>query len=189
MTDRALPLLLPSDDDLTFTSVMTRSLRADSPPPRQANVVATTFNALRGVPNGNFFSAQARKRVVILLTDGESRQFDSASVASAYHRAPGIGLVVWPVGGTGDRFWSVDGTPEPGFRPLRTAPAQLRALARGGAQIVHDADAAGAAARRFLGSGPETHAGTTTGRTPLAPYAVAAALLPLAGLLLLRARR
>jgi hypothetical protein len=189
MTDRTLPLLFPSDDDLTFTAVVMHSLQVDSPRPRAGNVVATTFNALRNVANGNFFSAEARHRVVILFTDGESRPFDAAAVADAYGRSPQIGLVVWRIGSAEDRLWSAAGTPQPGFRPLGTAPAQIQALQKAGAEVVHDAGAAGDAAKRILGSGPQTRAGTTTGRTPLTPYAVAAALLPLAGLLLVRARR
>ena len=189
ITDRVLPLLLPSPDERVFDSVVTRALAADSPPPRDRNVVATTFNALRNIGPGNFFAGTARHRVVILLTDGESRQFDSAGVAAALRREPRIGLVVWRIGSEGDRFWSADGTADPDFRPARSAPAALRALSEGGARPVADARAAATAARSLLGSGPEVGAGTLTGRTPLSPYAVAAALVPLAGLLALRLRR
>ena len=85
--------------------------------------------------------------------------------------------------------WSANGTAQPGYRPLAGAPKRIAALQSAGAQVVHDAGAAGAAATALLARGPETRAGTTTGRTPLTPYAVAAALLPLAGLLLVRMRR
>jgi hypothetical protein len=189
ITDRVLPLLLPSPDERVFTAVVTRGLAADEPPPRGRNIVATTFNALRNIGPGNFFPPNASRRVVILLTDGESRRFDDAGVAAALRRAPPIGLVVWRVGSSSDRFWSANGTPDPDFRPQATAPAAVRALTSTGARLVHDARGASSAARAFLGSGPEAGAGTVTGRTPLAPYAVALALLPLIGLLALRVRR
>jgi F420-0:gamma-glutamyl ligase len=125
----------------------------------------------------------AKRRVVVLLTDGESAPFNPGAVAASLRPA---GLVVV-------RFWrageAIAG--EPAYRPDPTGEATLAALAAAaGGRVFGEGDigAAGAAIRAKLGSGPTARV-TTRRReeTALAPFVVLAALVPLG--LFVRRRR
>src|SRR5262249_10864294 len=70
LTDRVLPDLLPVPDRSGFVGVVDRAVRIESPPPQQTAVRATSYSALRQIATGNVFSPSAKKRVVVLLTDG-----------------------------------------------------------------------------------------------------------------------
>ena len=73
LTDRVLPDLLPVPDADAFDSVLERGIAIDSPPPQKASVRATTYAALAGIASGNYFDPGAKRRIVVLLTDGESK--------------------------------------------------------------------------------------------------------------------
>ena len=72
-TDRVLPYLFPTGDDRAFAQTLERSVRAEAPPPQQANLVATTFEALPALGRDGFFSPGAKFRTRVLVTDGEAR--------------------------------------------------------------------------------------------------------------------
>ena len=154
LTDRLVPHLFPSRDQRTFDAVVLRALAIDTPPPRDENPVATTFGALAGIPRANYFAPRAHRRVVVLVTDAESRPFDAGRLRDALRRGDGTGLVVLPLGTGSDRIWGRDGTAEPDFRPEPTAAA-LRNLGGAGARVVHDASGAAAAAAQPARPGPD----------------------------------
>jgi hypothetical protein len=179
-TDRVLPDLFPTSDTAAFDSVVD-AVRIESPPPREVNTVATDFDALTSLATQGFFTSKAKRRAVILITDGESRAFDPAGVAGALSRN-GIRLAVVRVGGAGDRVWKPNGKPEANYRPDPAGAATSVARLRSASGESSGADAASLVARA-LGQGPTERVGVEPRSRTLAPFAALLALVPLALLL------
>jgi von Willebrand factor type A domain len=187
LTDRVLPNLLPVPDRSGFAGVVDRAVRIESPPPQQIAVRATSYSALSQIATGNAFSPNAKRRVVVLLTDGESGPFAAGAVAHALSGYDFEAVRFWK---GGESVFDPDGSAEAAYRPDPSGRAVLHDLASslGGRSYEEDELRPAAAYLRSLaGSGP-TVAGVATGqrRLPLAPYV---ALLALVLLLILAAPR
>ena len=181
LTDRVLPDLLPVADRASFDATLERSVGIEEPPPRAVSVRATTFTALGEIPESGFFAASAKRRAIVVLTDGESRPFDPGALGHALART---GVVVVGFWKAGESVFGPSGNPEAAYRPDPAAPATLDALAAAtGGRAFGEGDLGGAAARlrTLLGSGPTgSVVGRTRRETPLAPFVALAALVPLA---------
>jgi len=174
-TDRVLPDLFPTPDRGAFDSTVD-AVTAESPPPRDVNTVATTFDALSSIATDGFFAPSARKKAVVLFTDGESRAFDATTLAQTL-AAHGVRLAVVRIGGGGDRIYRPDGSVEAAYRPdpslAKVSIARLRAA-------VGDTGDAGSVVRRALGQGPSTVVGVEPRSQSLAPFVALLAFVPLA---------
>ncbi|MHB8642462.1 MAG: vWA domain-containing protein [Gaiellaceae bacterium] len=188
LTDRVLPDLLPVPDAEAFDSTLTRSVGIEEPPPAQTDVRATSFGALAGVATHDYFDPTATKRIVVLLTDGESAPYDPQAVASAFKRAH-IELLAVRFWGAGERIFDAQGHADTSYRPDPRGRAVLDGLASAaGGRAYAEVSLAPAAAqlRSLAGNGPTTTTGRAETSTPLGPYVAMLALLPLA--LVLRRR-
>jgi hypothetical protein len=188
LTDRVLPNLLPSPSEQSFDTTVHDAIGIEQPPPASSGVTASTLAALAQVPAGGTFAPTARRRVLVVLTDGESRPFDPGAVAAALARSPATALVLVHVWGALEAIYGGDGTPETGYRPDPSSGATLRSLAAAtGGAVFGESDARGVADEvgRALGSGPTARAGIDRQTHPLGRYVVLGALLPL-GLVLRR---
>jgi VWA domain-containing protein len=191
MTDRTLPHLLPSADPDVFASVLARSIEIEAPGPSGLYTArATDFGALAVIPTHGYFSASARRRLVVVFTDGESRPFESQRLQSTFGQPPGIETIVV-------RFWSDEervytrGLPDAAYRAdprSAQAVARLTAATDGTAYDERDLGAATARAREVVEGAPATALDRDQTQTPLAPYLVAAVLVPLSFLLFRRSR-
>ncbi len=190
MTDRILPDLLPAGDEAAFDTTVKRALAIDSPPPQSQGVVATSLGSLADIAAGGFFAPTASHRVLVVVTDGETRPYDQGAVAASLAASPPVSLVIVRIGGLHDRVFS--GTkPDAAYHADPAAAAQLSALAgAAGGKVFGDGqvDAAGRAALTALGSGPTAARGEAPKPVTLAPWIALAALLPLLVLALRRAR-
>lgn len=179
-TDRALPNVFPTIDRAVVDSTI-RSLGTDRPPPRETSRVATTFAALSALQRSNFFTAAQSHRALLLVTDGESRPFDAATLARALSSSPRLHVVVMRVGSAGDRLYGADGRPGSVYRSdsqgARQAVAQL-VSATGGRSFSGSAGVA-PALRGVLGSGPTRRVTSEPETRALAPYVVLLSLIPL----------
>ena len=184
-TDRVLPDLFPTADEAAFASTVTDAVAIDAPPPRDENTRATTFAALGEAAHSGFFPKTATRRVLIVVTDGESRAFDAAGLARTLASHPATRLVAVRVGSSGDRIWQ-GAKADPAYTPAADAERSLKALTNATGTLASGPAAGVRAVRAALGSGHEARQGTTTGRRALAPYLLALALVPLAALLLVR---
>jgi hypothetical protein len=190
LTDRVLPDLLPVPDRAGFVGVVNRAVRIESPPPEQTAARATSYSALSQIASGNDFAPEAKKRIVVLLTDGESGAVQTTDVA---HALAGYGFEAV-------RFWSAkesvfdpDGKPEAAYRPDPSGRAVLHDLAASlDGRSFEESQLRPAAAylRTLTGSG-RTVAGAATERRrlPLAPYVALLALVLLLAFLAPRAVR
>jgi von Willebrand factor type A domain len=191
LTDRVLPHLFPSADADTFRTTVALALGIERPPPRSSLITtATSLDSLAAVATQRFFSPRAQRRVVVVLTDGETQGINEARLARAWRRPPGVDVVFV-------HFWSRDervfsrGLPEPQYRPDPGARNALDSLANVTGATVFDEDeldAATSRVRSLLKRGPTVTEGVRKTRLALAPYLLAAALLPLGVLLWKRER-
>ncbi|MGZ8782255.1 MAG: vWA domain-containing protein [Gaiellaceae bacterium] len=187
LTDRLLPHLFPTVDESVFRSTLLKSLGIERPPPAFFfSTRATQLSALAGIPERGFFSPSARKRVLVVYTDGETRPVD-AELTRAFARTPRVATLFVHVWDEDERIYET-GVAERGYTPDPASAAELRRageLVRGRVFAESNAAAAGTAAKELLGDGP-TRARVLEGeRRALTPYATMLALLPL-GLVLLR---
>jgi hypothetical protein len=199
LTNRVLPHLFPSADADVFRATLTKSVGIERPAPGTGFIVApgqvgsrntTSFTALAGMGPLGFFSPEAKHRVVVVLTDGESPDVGAGRVAASFRRA-GIKAVFVRFWGARERVYT-NGSAEPQYRPEPESRAILASLASAtGGQAFEEGDLA-AVERQVhadVGTGPAQAVQAERGsRLPLAPYLAAAAFLPL-GLLLWRRDR
>jgi uncharacterized protein (DUF58 family) len=191
ITDRILPHLFPTADADVFRTTLYRSVDIEQPPPRsQYAVNATSFDTLTDVATRRFFSPTAKRRVLVVLTDGESTPITAARIGRVFEGPPAINTVFVHVWDAKEHVYGTSG-PEPQYHTDATSRAILEALAvaTGGAVYREDGiDQAAARTRKFLGSGPTRAEGVKDARNGMAPYLALAALLPL-GLVLVRQDR
>ncbi len=186
MTDRVLPDLMPIPGGSAFDNTLEKAVAIEQPPPESAGVEATTLGSLGDLGTQNYFPPSIRSRLVIVLTDGESRAFDASSVARALARGPGIHTIFVHVWSAGEQIFGPGGRPEPGYHPdpaSGQALASLAAAAGGASFEERDLGAVSQAARAAVGPGPTTLRRTAEHTRTLAPYVALAALVPLALLL------
>jgi hypothetical protein len=188
LTDRVLPDLLPVADQSSFDLVARRGVAIESPPPAGSDVRATSFDALSDVASGNYFIPKATRRLVVLLTDGESNPVSTGELARSLGK--GYRFVAVRLWASGESVYDRNGKAESAYRPDPQGKAVLSGLADALGGRAFDESQLGAAAsylRRAAGSGPTAATATSTPtQTPLAPYLAGVALVLLAVALGLR---
>ena len=190
-TDRVLPHLFPGTDLDVSAATLERALGIERPPPRSSlGTSATSLDALAGIRGFRFFSPRAKKRVLVVFTDGESIPVSTARLAKVFLASPAIETVFV-------HFWHADervfdrGVAEPQYLPDRSSRSTLERVAKATGGSVHSEDDLSDAVRstrQHLGRGPTATSGASSGRIALAPYLVLATFLPV-GLVLWRRDR
>jgi hypothetical protein len=155
ITDRVLPYVLSTSDARVFASTLTGAVAVDEPPP--TNIFydrATDLGALAEIPARDFFSPGVRKRVVVVLTDGESRAVPARRMQSLNaRRLRTVFVHVWQ---TDERVFAT-GRPDKTYRADPGSAeflASLAAEASGASAEERDVGAAIAAVRGAVGAGP-----------------------------------
>ena len=184
LTDRVLPDLLPVPDVAGFDAVAARAVAIEAPPPSGTSVRATTYTALDQIASGNYFDPHASRRLVVLLSDGESNPIDAGSIAQALSPARGYRFVAVRFWHPNDAVYDTDGKPETAYRPDPLGRIVMDGLAGALGGRAFEESGVGAATsylRGLAGSGPTTPSRTlAVSRHPLAPYPAALALVLLA---------
>jgi hypothetical protein len=190
-TDRVLPHLFPSANEDVFRSTLLRSMGVDRPPPRGTfSTTATRLEALETIVSQRYFSPGVSRRLILVLTDGESVPISGARIGASFRRPPGVGSVFV-------HFWNEDegvyqgGIPEPQYRPDPGARSILDSAAATVGGTVFGENELGAAireARSVLGTADTVAEGERRNLLALAPYLAGATFLPLALLLWRRDR-
>ena len=185
LTDRVLPDLLPVPDRAGFTSVVRRAIAVEAPPPQHSGVRATDYGALAGLASGNVFAPAASRRIVVLLTDGESKPSSAADLERALPADKGYRFLALQFWRGDESVYGQDGKAETAYRPDPSGGATLRDVAAGlGGRSFDESQVTQAAAylRRLIGPGPTVEAaGTQDSRVALAPYVALLGLLALLG--------
>ena len=185
MTDRVVPSLFPTGNDEVFTATLEDALTIGQPPPRGYDDVGTLFASLDTLGSGTFYRPTAKHRVAIVLTDGESRPFDSGLLREALGAGPPIDFVVMRFGSSRDRVWA-GGAAVKDYRPEPTSAARTAQLARatkGEEFSSGDIDGVARHVRAAVGSGPEVEQGRLLRVVGLGKWFALASLVPLGYLL------
>jgi von Willebrand factor type A domain len=180
MTDRVVPHAFPTPRRSVFLATLDRVLGVEQPPPAGSDSRATSLAALARVADGALFSPDAERRLLVVLTDGESRPFSGSELSTALAEAR-IETILVQISQPDERVFGPDGEPEPGYVPDPASADVIATLGSelGGAFGERQLDEATQAARDYLGSGPVESVGREVGAIHLAPWAVLAALIPL----------
>lgn len=191
LTSRTLPYLFPSADERTFDETVRQAVRIASPPPGAPTFaellsgrrdLATDLGSLGTVPTQSYFTPDAKRRLVIVLSDDESQPLTASSLAVRFHLEPRVRLI-------GVRFWNAreriygPSGPDPRYRPDPSSAETARRLAEltGGKSFdERDVGAIVRAARADLAGGRVVTQTLEQTQRPLAAWFAAAALLPLA---------
>ncbi len=188
LTDRVLPHLFPTSDARVFDATLERAIRADNPPPAITYVtLATKLGALRAIPERSYFPPSAKRRVVVVLTDGES-EVPEADLAVAFEREPRIGTVFVRVWGEDEEIFET-GVAEGGYSPdPRGEAITARAAELVGGTVVAEDDpgAVVEAVREAVGTGETVARSESSSRLALMPWVTLLTLVPLVYLLLRR---
>lgn len=100
-----LPLTAPiGDRQLFLTAIDHLTTPGSLPEHLYGGVTATNFGNLSGLTTAHFFLPKTKRRVVVVLSDGEGPTFDVASTAATLKRAH-IRLVFVRFGSRHDRIW------------------------------------------------------------------------------------
>ena len=187
LTDRVLPHLFPTTDERLFAATVNEALDIEHPPPGAFYLTAaTTLDALAALPELNYFAESATKRVLVVLTDGESQPLEGR-LRTAFEQEPRVDVVLV-------RYWDADeriyetGVAEEGYQPDPRSEAILaQAASQMGAQVLAEGSAseAVAAVREAIGAGSTVDVVHEAGRLALMPWIALGALVPL-GFVLVR---
>jgi hypothetical protein len=145
VTDRVLPYALATGDEGVFASTLRNAVAVDEPPP--TNIYydrATDLGVLSDIPRRSFFSPGVRKRVVVVLTDGESRSVPA-------ERLRGVVTAFVHVWQPGEQVFAT-GRPDKTYREDPGSGAFLDGL--GTTVDEGDVETAIAAVRDAVGTGP-----------------------------------
>ncbi len=181
MTDRVLPHLFPTVDQRVFRETMREAVGVERPGPSTSfGTNVTTFDALGALPTLGFFSPAAKRRVVVVFTDGESQPVTGV-LASDFGRKPRVDVTFVRVGDPRERIWE-SGVAEAGYKGDPAAGATLLAAAGAVRGHVLDEDQVSETAeavRAALGDGPTTPRRIEGNRRALMPYVALLVTLPL----------
>jgi hypothetical protein len=198
-TTLLLPHLFPTASTAVFDSTVKSTISSEQPlPPYLApGFPGTSFSALGPLRDQGYFSPSMKKRVVVLLTDGESGPYDPQELGQTLvgtdytDPAPGepnepaqapISLFIVRIGNATDRIYHRNGSVEAAYRPDPHTSEIISTLAANTDAQVFDASQLSATdreLRRVIGSGPTMTMGQETTTRDLGPYIALAALLSL----------
>lgn len=183
VTDRTLPHLFPSADDEVFRATLDKAIGIERPPPvHTLNTRITNLESIAAVGTQGFYSPSATRRLLVVLTDGESLPGSRARIGPIFQRPPGISTVFVHVWDRDERVFRRR-VPEPAYRPDPGSREALdRLAAEVGGEVFSEGDIAAASQRipQLVGNGPSVVRGERRRDVPLAPYLAAAAFFPLA---------
>ena len=181
-------ICFPTLSENAFVAVVDRSIGIERPPPDRRTRRATSLNALGDIGRAAYFDSLTTRRLVVVLTDGETLPVDYETLRTRLvdARVATVFVHVW----RGDeRVVAADGRPDPAYRPDPTALRSLRRVAGAvdGAVFVEGQRREVAdAVRKFTTDGPMVEQGRELRPVELAAPIAAVTLLPL--LFLLRRR-
>lgn len=181
MTDGLLPHLFPTTDRQVLAATLGKTLDIESPGPSTFySSRATTYDALQAAPTLNYFPPAAKKRVLVVLTDGETRPLET-DLASAFRRTPRVETVFVRLWNTDERIY-LTGVAEFGYSAdSRSEAALARVASAVGGRVVPEGDIG--ELRRvvadLLGSGPTLDRRHEGNRLALMPWLTLVAFVPL----------
>ncbi|HET7567961.1 MAG TPA: vWA domain-containing protein [Gaiellaceae bacterium] len=185
MTDRTLPVLMPTTDLALFERAVQQSIAVNRPPPSQLyKDRATTFTALTGMTDEQFFPPTVTHPILVVFTDGESSALP-VDITYEVSRDAHIHPLLVHVWRSGEHVFERDGVDQryvedPGSSASLDAFAKLMH-----GRVFHEGDVGGlAGAIHAAAGGARSHTSITEyARVALAPWFVLGCVAPLAFLI------
>jgi hypothetical protein len=180
LTDRVLPSLLPVPDIGSFDGVARHAVAIENPPPAATSPVATSYGALQQIASGDYFPRHVTRRIVVLLTDGESNPLDPSQVANGLARSHGYRFLAVRFWNPNEQVYDSNGRAESGYHPNPAGAAIVGGLAAAtGGRSFSESEAGAAASylRALAGTGPSVASGAIPSERTLAPFVAALAVL------------
>jgi hypothetical protein len=177
LTNRLLPYLFPTSQQRAFSLVLRESYGIEQPPPSTTlDRWVTTFAPLSDLVTRDYFTPGTKHRVVVVLTDAETRSFAAGELEQAL-RNNGTTVIVVRFWRRGERIFRPDGSIE-AYRPSNAGASLLRAT---GWTVLDERDFGGVLqrVRAAAGSGPTHGVALERRDEPLAPLLALLALCPL----------
>jgi hypothetical protein len=187
LTDRVLPHAFPTTDRRVFVATLEKSVDIDRPGSAIGGTLATSLESLVQIPELLYFSSRAQKRLLVVLTDGESLPLQGGLQRAFAQAMPPIETILVQFWDADERIYAT-GVAEGGYRPQPGSKATLERVASlvgGRVFSENESGEIAAAARAAVGEGKTRERELEGERIALMPYVTLAAILPL-GFLLLR---
>jgi hypothetical protein len=180
MTDRVLPDVMPTTDPALFDRTLAQSVGINRPPPTQAykRQRATNLQALVPVVSSHFFTDAAKRRLLVVFTDGEASPDLVLYGLGIGHTLRPVFMHTWK---SGERIYR-HGRLDPFYVADPTSAALLRRAADVSSGFVFDENQFGALVKRAhetLGTGKTEAHVNAYARIALAPWVALAGVLPL----------
>jgi hypothetical protein len=182
---RTVPHLFPTLDEAVFAAVVDESVQILEPPAPSGSrpgLRVTDLASIAELGAKGYFAKEAKHRLVVVFTDGESERVFPESIAVAFRGPPRVRAIFVGISEAREEIHLPEGGIDPNYE---TDPTGVRlldelAVATGGeAFSEHDRDGIVGRARADLGRGRTTSQGRNRSRTPLAPWLVLVAAVPL----------
>jgi hypothetical protein len=181
-TSQVLPHLFPTTDRRVFEATLEDSIDIERPPPSYSATLATALEGLASVPTKNFFPKSAKKRVLVVLTDGETQPLESpADFATAFKTEPEVETILVRLWDEEERIYET-GAAEVGYRPLVGSEALLEQIAElAQARVLAESEAAQVSqlVAEEVGEGPTIARELEGRRRALMPWFTLLAVFPL----------
>ena len=185
MTDRTLPVLMPTTDLGLFDRTVRQSVAVNRPPPSQAYPGrATTLSAIATMEQTQFFLPSVTHPIAVVFTDGESSRLPADFQYTAQQQAQLVPFLVH-VSAPGEHVY-VKGKIDRRYVDDPTSGRSLAAFARlMHGRVFAEGDVGGLDGAIHAAAGHATsHTSVTQyARVALAPWFVLGAVVPLAFLL------
>jgi ribosomal protein S18 acetylase RimI-like enzyme len=188
-TQRSVPHLFPTADRAVFTGVVEESVQIWEPRPAgsfRPGTRATDLESVAELGGNGYFAPEAKKRLLVVFTDGESIEAFPERIAAGLRRGHKVKMIFVHLWGADERIHLSDGRIDPNYRSDPAGAQLLTELAaetNGRVFAEDELPAAVDRARAEIGGGPTTRQGIERSRTPLAPWLVLIAAIPLGAVL------
>jgi hypothetical protein len=186
MTLGMLPHLFPTTDQRVFGATLEDTLAVGRVWTGLGGSIATSIDAIGAAPRLNYFPPTAEKRVIVVLTDGESLE-RTRDLAAEFSKEPPVEAILVHVWREGERVFT-NGIPEASYvqdvgsrRLLESVAAEIDGT------LIDESDAGGLAGRvrSAIGTGPTVEREQEGERRALMPWVTLLTVVPL-GFLLVR---
>jgi hypothetical protein len=188
-TQSAVPQLFPTADRAVYAGVVQESVQIWEPRPPgsfRPGTRVTDLESIAELGGNGYFSPEAKRRLLVVFTDGESIEAFPQRIAAGLKRGRKVRVIFVHLWDAGERIYLSDGRIDLNYRPDPTSAQLLTELASETKGRIYKEDEPAAVVERTraeIGGGPTTRQGVERSRTPLAPWLVLVAAIPLGAVL------
>ena len=186
MTQGMLPHLFPTTDRRVYVSTLEKALDVGEVWTGLGGTIVSSLDAIGAAPRLSYFPPSAKKRVLVVLTDGESLRLER-DLTVEFAKEPRVHTILVHVWREGEQVY-LGGVPESGYQQDSSSREKLEEVASlVGGSVASESDAGSLASRvrSLLGAGPTVAREQEGERRALMTFVTLLTILPL-GFVLLR---